>query len=68
MKTNSGEGILSRWAWKVDFQGVGGMVRWDVVVDMVERRERRRGRMVRVRGAMVLLSMGDAEGGLMGGS
>lgn len=52
-KTNSGDGILERWSWNADFHGVGGTVRWFVVVDMVERRERRRGRSGLLRGAMV---------------
>lgn len=46
-RTNSGEGRCVRWERKSDFQGAGGLVRWVVVVDMVERRERRR-RVVRV--------------------
>ena len=53
VKTNSGEGILLRCSWKVDFHGVGGTERWAVVVDMVERRERRRGRSEVLREAMV---------------
>lgn len=40
--TNSGEGRWLRWERKADFQGAGGVVREVVVVDMVERRERRR--------------------------
>lgn len=54
VKTNSGESILDRCSWKVDFHGVGGTVRWAVVVDMVERRARRRGRRGLLRGAMVV--------------
>ena len=33
-RTNSGEGILARWDWKVWDQGAAGTERWDVVVDM----------------------------------
>lgn len=53
VKTNSGESICERCSWKVDFHGVGGTVRWVVVVDMVETRERRRVRRGLLSGAMV---------------
>jgi hypothetical protein len=56
-RTNSGEGMCVRWERMSDFQGAGGVVRWVVVVDMVERRERRR-RVVRAVGGAMAVGLG----------
>jgi len=56
-RTNSGEGRWVRWERKSAFQGAGGLVRWVVVVDMVERRERRR-RVVRAVGEAMAVGLG----------